>query len=231
MKLTLIEKKQEVPNVVTFILKPEQLLTWKPGQFMRYHIDDPNPDERLNNRFFTISSAPYEENIHLTSKFVPGDGSSFKKDLLKLSVGDKVEATGPSGEFIVPDVFISEGKKLCFIAGGIGITPFRSIILDLNQKKLPINITLLYANRDQNIVFKNELEEIVQRGKSLNIEYFINPKRIDGRAIKALPDLKSYIFYVSGPEPMVEAMEKMLYALKIPEENVVRDYFPGYKEI
>lgn len=226
MKLTLVRKKDEVPDVVTFEFTPEVPINWKAGQFMKYHIEDPSPDERRMDRYFTISSAPFEQLIKISSKFVPDDGSTFKKDLRKLSLGDSIQAIGPSGDFVVND----PSKNYVFIAGGIGITPFRSILLDLNYRKLPINITLLYANKTPDFVFKEELENIQKNNPIFKIHYFIDPKRIDEQAIRSLiSDIRSPIYYVSGPEPMVEAMEAMLYKIGVPKENVQRDYFPGYK--
>ncbi len=226
MQLKLVSKKVEVPNVISFIFEGD--LTFKPGQFMRYHLEDPKPDERSFNRFFTIASAPHERHIQLTTRFVPDNGSSFKKDLRHLQIGERIEASGPSGEFVVED----PNLNYVFIAGGIGITPFRSIVKDLDHRGLPINITLLYANRNSEIIFKEELEEIAAKNPNFKIHYFIEPERIDEAAIRSVvADLSVPIFYVSGPEPMVEAFEKVLFEMGVLDEHIKRDYFPGYKEI
>lgn len=228
MKLSLIEKKELAPDTIIFIFQPEDLnFTWKAGQFLRYHIEDPNPDSRRNDRFFTVSSSPLEKNIWLTTKFVPGDGSTFKRDLQKFNIGDTIEAKGPGGDFIIED----PNKQYVFIAGGIGITPFRAIIKDLDLKGSPINIILLYANKIPEAAFKQDLEEIASRHPEFKIHYAIDPQRIDEAFIRqTVPDLQSPIYYVSGPEPMVESLEKMLYQMGVPEseDKVKRDYFPGY---
>ncbi|MBI2011263.1 FAD-dependent oxidoreductase [Candidatus Daviesbacteria bacterium] len=232
MKLKLVNKKEETPGVISFYFASEIPINWTAGQFLYYEISDPKPDDRLTRRYFSISSAPFEKLIRLTTKFVPGDGSTFKKDLLNLKIGDLVEARGPSGDFILEDTNEQSSptdKDYVFIAGGIGITPFHSIILDLNYKNLPINITLLYANRDQNILFKNDLEGIAKSHPEFKIYYVLDPQRIDANIIKQyIPDILKPIYYVSGPEPMVEAMEKIVYEMGVPKEQVKRDYFPGY---
>lgn len=228
MKLTLIERKDVAPNTTSFIFESEDPeFTWKAGQFLRYHIEDPSPDSRKNDRFFTIASSPLEKFINLTTKFVPDDGSSFKKDLQNFKIEDTLEAQGPGGDFIVEEV----EKEHVFIAGGIGITPFRAIIKDLDLKNAPINITLLYANKIPEVAFKNEFEEIAKRHPEFKINYAIDTQRIDEEFIRnTISDLRSPIYYVSGPEPMVEAIEKMLYEMGVPEseDKVKRDYFPGY---
>lgn len=228
MKLKLIEKKQIAPNTTSFIFKPEEAINWKAGQFFRYQLPDPSPDERGESRFFTISAAPFEKNICITTKFLPDDGSTFKRDLQKLNVGQEIEGFGPSGSFTLnyPE------EEYVFIAGGIGITPFRSIILDLNHQGKPINILLLYANRDNNILFKGELEEIAKTHPEFKIHYFIGDNRIDEGALrKLIPDIKKPFFYISGPEPMVQSFEKMLAQMGAPQDHIRRDYFPGYQVI
>ena len=184
MQLTLVNKKSVAENVDVFLFQPDLELDWKAGQFMRYIINDPTPDDRRTYRFFSISSAPFEKHLMLTTKFVPGDGSTFKKDLLNLKVGDSIEATGPGGDFILED----PSKSYVFIAGGIGITPFRAIIMDLDHKNLPVNITLMYANRNTDFIFKSELESVQSRHPEFKIEYFVDPQKIDEKVINSIYD-------------------------------------------
>src|SRR5207244_1615721 len=106
------------------------------------------------------------------------------------------------------------------------ITPYRSILLDLDHKGFSINTKLLYANRDKNFVFKEELEMLAEKHPNFKIKYFVNPNRIDEKAIKEkVPDLSKPIFYVSGPAPMVFAFEKMLDQIGVSKEHVKLDDF------
>jgi ferredoxin-NADP reductase len=241
MKLTLTEKKLIWPNIYSFYFKPETDFKWIPGQFLRYRINQEAPDERGQNRFFSIASAPFEGQIQLTTKFAD-NGSSFKNELLELQVGDNIEAFGPSGEFS-----IREGiSNYIFIAGGIGITPFRSIILDLDHNKNPLDITLLYANRTTDLIFKEELEKIAREHKGFKINYFISeekgegknvtdnvriiPGRIDKAAVgREIENINSTVFYVSGPETMVYYFEDLLASLGVSGKNIVCDYYIGYE--
>lgn len=241
MKLTLVEKKLIGPRTYSFYFKSDEDFKWIPGQFLRYRINQEGPDERGQNRFFSIASAPFENQIQLTTKFAE-DGSSFKKELLKLTVGEEIEAFGPSGEFS-----IREGiSDYVFIAGGIGITPFRSIILNLDHSQMPIDVTLLYANRTTDLVFKEELEDIAQKHKEFKINYFISeekteekqitdnvkiiPGRIEKEAVgKVVRDIGSTLFYISGPETMVYYFEDLLASLGVSGKNMVCDYYVGYE--
>lgn len=206
------------------------------GQFLRYNFPHPNPDDRGVNRFFTISAAPWENFLMLTTKF-SDKGSSFKQNLLNLKVGQEVEADGPKGQFIYPD----PNQKAVFIAGGIGITPFRSILLDLDFKNLNPFITLLYANRNSQIPFKDLSDQLAQKHTNLKIIYTIDQQQPNWQGLVGKIDAKfiqsqvenfkdpNLIYYVSGPEPMVGALAKMLEEeLGIPKSQIKLDFFPGY---
>ena len=226
MILTLIKKRKEAGNVKSFIFKPENSLIWTAGQYLIYSLEHKNPDLRGKMRFFTISAAPFEKYPSITTRIDKTKGSSFKKALDSLKPGDTINAKGPDGDFVVKN----GNKQYVFIAGGIGITPFRSIIAAMNHKQLAMNITLLYSNKNKDIPFKSELEKITMTHPELKIHYFINPYRIDKNAVKKfVPDFKKPLYYISGPDPMVEKTEKLLLELGIKKENINLDYFSGYR--
>lgn len=229
MKLTLVEKRNEFSDVITFIFKPDTPFSFKAGQFLHYHLPHSNPDNRGNDRFFTIAAAPYEGVARITTRFASEKGSSFKNALHELKVGDVIEAEGPEGEFTVVE---DPSKSYIFIAGGIGITPFRSILLESAHESEPINVILLYANHDQNVLFKDELENLTKTNPNFKIVYVFSPLHIDSDKIrKTVPDLYLPVFYVSGPEPMVNGMVDILKKMNIPGDHIKKDWFPGYKHI
>ncbi len=228
MKLTLIEKKEEVPGVTTFVFEPEQPFVWQAGQYLHYVLPHESPDNRGTERWFTISSAPFEMRPQITTRHAEERSSTFKTALFALPIGSSIEADGPEGDFVVD----TPATELVFIAGGIGITPFRSILKELAHDSADPHVTLLYANRDENFVFKQELDALAQERPNLTIHYFSADERIDEDAIRTrVPDLSVPTFYVSGPEPMVEVFEKMLFGMGIPEARFKRDDFPGYEVI
>jgi ferredoxin-NADP reductase len=117
-----------------------------------------------------------------------------------------------------------------FIAGGIGITPFRAILLDLDRNQKPLNVQLLYANRDNDFPYRKELEALKKRHPEFRIDYVVSPNRIDEKTIpKFVPDMDNSVFYVSGPEPMVESLDKTLKKLGVPKKRIKNDFFPGYQ--
>jgi ferredoxin-NADP reductase len=225
MKFTLTATKQEANDTLSFIFAPEQPLQWKAGQLLRYVLDHPIPDDRGVERFFSIASAPHEKHVMLTTRFAP-KSSSFKKALRNLKPGDAIEAHDLEGDFVVDD----SAKTFVFIAGGIGITPYRAILLDLDYNKKPLNVQLLYANHDNDFPYQKELDALSRRHPEFRIEYVVSPNRIDEKSIPQLvSNLQDPMLYVSGPEPMVESMDDTLKKLGVPEERIKNDFFPGYE--
>jgi len=225
MKLKLTEKRQETPDVITFIFEPLEPLEWKPGQYLHYVLHHEPTDDRGSDRWFTNAAAPFENHVRITTRHTTDKGSSFKKKLFSLVEGKKIEMSVVEGDFVVED----PDQEYVFIAGGIGITPFRSILTQLDHDKKPINVTLLYSNRDQNIVYKEELEEIAKNNPNFKIHYVFSPEHIDEEKIKSvIPDVQKPLFYISGPEPMVDALGEALKKLGIPEDHLKQDWFPGY---
>ena len=222
MKLTLTNRKTEGPEVESFIFKPPESLVWEAGQFLHYVLHHEPTDERGSDSWFTVASAPSEGVVMITTRF---SNSTFKKALWELQVGHAIEVSDVDGDFLLD----SADKKYVFIAGGIGITPFRAILKEALHEGRPIDVTLLYASRDENITYKEELETIAKDNPNLKINYIISPERIDETKIRQLvPDIEKSFFYVSGPEPMTESLGNMLKAMGIPAERIKQDWFPGY---
>lgn len=223
MKLTLIKKQKEVSNIYTFFFKPEKKITWIAGQYLIYSLDHKNADLRGKQRFFTISSSPSEKLPTITTRIYK-NSSSFKMALFNLKPGETINAKGPDGDFIIN----SKTKQYVFIASGIGITPFVSIIKDLNYNNKKINVTLLYANKSPNkALFIKELEEIARLNKDFKIKNLLKQK-LTSNLLEQYVNPK-YIYYISGPDTMVEKVLNILKKLNINEDKIRMDYFSGYK--
>jgi ferredoxin-NADP reductase len=225
MKLTLAETKNEVSDVASFIFTPEEPLVWKAGQFMHVMLPHADSDDRGAERWFTISSAPFEERPMITTRIATEKGSTFKRALHTMQPGDSVEMDYIDGDFTVEDTT----KNYIFIAGGIGITPFHSILKEADHAGVGLNVTLLYANRGENVVYKDELEAFAEKNPNIKIFYITSPARIDEAAVRQyVPDLAAPMFYVSGPEPMVKSLQEVLIGMSVPAEHIKIDDFPGY---
>jgi len=224
MKLQLIERKPEVPGVESFIFEPQEPLSWKAGQFLHYVLHHEPTDDRGSDRWFTVASAPYEKNVMITTRHSEEKGSSFKNALFSLKTGEMIEVSDTDGDFTVDDL----EKEYVFIAGGIGVTPFHSILKELEHQGAKVKATLLYSNRDENVAYKAELERLASVNKNLRIEYIIAGRIDEAKIRETVTDLQKPLFYVSGPEPMVNAFNDMLKKMGVPEGNIKGDWFPGY---
>jgi ferredoxin-NADP reductase len=225
VKFTLVDKRTEVPGVESFTFEPSEPLTWKAGQYAHYRLPHEAPDDRGIERWFTLSSAPFEKHPAITTRFAPEKGSTFKQALAALKVGDSIESDYVDGDFTVDD----GAQEYVFLAGGIGITPFHSILKEAEHGGVKLKVTLIYANRDENVVFKNELDAWAQHNPDLKIHYLTAPERIDEQAIVArVPDLQKPLFYISGPEPMVKSLGEVLEGMGVSTDRIKLDDFPGY---
>lgn len=228
MKLKLIDKFNVTSYVITFVWQPESPLTWQAGQYLHYTLPHDSPDDRGIKRWFTIAAPPYEEHPRITTRMAAENGSTFKATLRALEIGDTIEATGPEGDFTVE----STDRPIVYIAGGIGVTPYRAILLQLDHDGASIQGRLLYANRNDEYVFREELDAIAAKHEGFEVSYFTDPQHIELEDIqKAASELTSPLYYISGPKPMVEAYKDKLVMAGIPEADIKLDDFPGYPAI
>lgn len=225
MRLKLIKRKTEVPGVESFIFAPAEPLSWRAGQFLHYVLHHRPTDERGSDRWFTVASAPFESEVMITTRFTNEKSSTFKQTLGALHIGESIEISDIDGDFVVDD----PSAELVFIAGGIGITPFHSILKEADHAGSKLRVTLIYANRNNDIVFKDELEKFAKNNPGLAIHYIVAPERVDENMLKKLvPNLQTPIFYVSGPEPMVKSLSAVLEGMGVAKEKIKQDDFPGY---
>lgn len=225
--LKLKEKIRLSHDVYDFVFTPEQPIKFIPGQYMEWTLEHPKADDRGNRRYLSLSSSPTERDIRIGVKFADPP-SSYKRSLFGMTPDQKIVASQLIGDFTLPK---DPAQKLVFIAGGIGITPFRSMIkylIDTNQKR---NITVFYvAKNPDDFVYKDVLEEARTK---LGIKTIYQASSINGRLTpeeiaKTLPDYRERIYYLSGSHIMVEGFEQVLKNLGAPKNQIITDYFPGF---
>lgn len=232
MKLTLIKKINESTGVKSFFFKPEKTITFSPGQYLYYTLSKLNfPDSKGATRHFTISSSPTEiDSIRLTTKI--REESGYKKTLDELSIEGAISADGPNGTFLFNE---KEKGFHVFLAGGIGITPFRSIIKYVIDKKLDNPIYLIYSNSDNDITFKKEFDKIAKVHSNIKINYVISSTEGHLDQIKISDLIKNWklvikncIWWICGPPPFTDAMEKILEKMKLSSGQIRSEKFSGY---
>ena len=179
-----------------------------------------NLDKRGTTRAFTISSSPTEDFLMITTK---KGVSKFKKHLASLKTGNTVESSHPAGTFI-----LDESSPAVFIAGGIGITPFRSMIKYAVDQKLSTPITLIYSNSTDDFLFKRKLDEWRKVYAKLELVYTVTSSTGRLTALYPKPYTLNPIYYLAGPPKMVDDFEKILLDLGVDETNIRYDRFDGY---
>lgn len=220
--LYLKEKEHLVDNIWAFRFTPAQPLRWTAGQFIRVELPHANPDEEGTKRWFTVSSAPYEGIVQITTRVTD---TTFKQALHALPIGGELQLIGkPDGDFVWEDA----EKPLVFVAGGIGITPFRSILRQRAHDALPLDVTLVYGSRTEDTVFREELESYAATDTNFALQYVIGRPLSAEELGKLVPALNDSIVYVSGPEPMVEALSDELVKAGVPDAQLRQDAFPNY---
>ncbi len=226
--LTLRKKEQLSADVIGFGFEPRKKFKFKPGQFLEWTLSHPHPDNRGVRRFFSIASSPTENSVLLVSKFYEKP-STFKQNLAKMEPGNEIIASDLGGEFTLPD---NLDTKLVFVAGGIGITPFRAMAKWIFDNKEYRDVILLFSNKKkEDIVFADIFKKAEQFGLKTVYVNTDTEGHIDEKLInEKVPDFKERTFYISGPEPMVMIFEKMLMEMGLKKNLVKRDYFPGYTE-
>ena len=229
MQLSLREVIPAEGDVRSFVFASAEPISWVPGQFIHYTLPHKDADQRGDERWFTISSAPHEGDIWITTRINQEYSSSFKQTLMAMKPGDTIEADIPEGDFTVDELT----RDYVFVVGGIGITPFLSILKQLAHDGKEIRAELLYANRDEaTIPFRSELEAFSRRHPGFKITYFIGDHFIDEAALRSAgAKLNDPLYFVSGPEPMVEAFKTKLEGMGIDEAHSKFDYFPGYDAV
>lgn len=221
MKLKLVKKTEETKDTKSFFFTSDEKFNWEAGQYLYLTLG------KITKQF-TIASSPTEKLIQITTRI--RKESEFKQNLDKLEIGDEIKARGPFGSFVL-SVHSSQFTVHCFLAGGIGITPFRSMIKNIVDLKLETEIYLIYSNSDSDFVFKKELDKWQKENKYIKINYVDTSK--SGRLNK--DSLNHFIsnhliscFWIVGPPAFVNAMEDILEKLKIAQDQIRIEKFIGY---
>ena len=232
-----VKEKREVAERTLFVVFDLQgrEVDFQAGQYFWVTLlDPPYDDERGNRRHITVATSPTERGVlGLATRL---RDSAFKRSLAELEVGDQVEVEEPKGSFVLPE---DTERRYVFVAGGIGITVFRSMLRCIADRSLPYDVTLLYSNRDvAGTAFLDELQELERRnGLRLVLTMTQDPDWAGERRHMNEDffedhlgsDLNAYTYLVAGPPPMVSGIVKTLRGLGVPEEQVLPERFSGYE--
>lgn len=223
-----IERIERTPAAISYRFKIPEGFNFTAGQYM--FLD-------LGNKLIrplSLSNCPQEaEFIEFTKRMT---GSPYCDRLESLESGETISVKGPVGKFC----YVDSSESLVMIAGGIGITPIRSILTDLEKKKGNTGtVILIYGNKDrEDIAFRDELEKIdLPDYKLIHVLSDITGMGKDACQglisadiiSREVPDCNNAHYMVSGPPAMVRAIKKELATLDVAEDHIRVDMFFGYK--
>jgi len=232
-----IKDKREVAKgtlLVVFDLLGREV-SFRPGQYFWVTLlDPPYDDEKGPRRHITVVTSPTERGVLGLATRVRD--SAFKRSLVELPVGTEVDVEQPKGDWALPP---ETDRPYVFVAGGIGITVFRSMLRYIADEQLPYRVTLLYSNRDrESTAFVDELQELERTVPDLRIVYTMTDdpgwegetRRIDSNFLRdhVGDELLTSTYLVAGPPALVEAVVAALDEAGVPEDQVRPERFSGY---
>jgi ferredoxin-NADP reductase len=232
-----VKEKREVAKgtlMVVFDLLGEEV-DFTPGQYFWVTLlDPPYDDEKGPRRHITAVTSPNDRGVlGLTTRL---RDSAFKRSLAELPVGAEVDVEQPKGDFLLPE---DTEQPYVFIAGGIGITVFRSMLRYIAEEGLPHRVTLVYSNSDrESTAFFDELQELESALPNLRLVLTMTDdpawegetRRIDAEMLRDHLDggLDAYTYLVAGPPDMVDAITGVLDEAGVPEDQVRPERYSGY---
>lgn len=227
------DKKEVAANTLKVVFQTNEPFTFKAGQYCFITLNELKyVDEKGPRRHFSIVNSPNGKGIITFTTRITESG--FKKTLKDLPTGTEVNLGPIAGAFVLPEAI---DKPLVFIAGGIGITPFMSMLSFVKEEKLPYKISLIYSNRDQSsTAYFNEVQgftDIPDFKLSMTMTEDPNwageKRQVDTNFIKEyFPNVNENYYMVVGPPPMVKAVEGALHEAGVNVENIKIENFTGY---
>lgn len=232
--LTLERIERAGAGAYDFIFNTDRRLAFAPGQYLEWTLPVRHPDDRGNRRYFTVASAPTEDQVRLGVRFYK-QASTFKRSLAAMKPGDRISASHLAGDFTLPS---NPRTKLVFIAGGIGVTPFRSMLQYLIDEGERRDVVMFYANaRVRDIAYMDVLEQArdelgIPTVYTVSDEETSEPGIVNGfiteeLIARSVPDYRERVFLLSGSHTMVAHFTQMLRDMGVPRHHIQTDFFPG----
>lgn len=232
-----IKEKREVAKgtlLVVFDLFG-RVVEFRPGQYFWVRLLDPPYDDKKGpRRHISVVTSPNDRGVlGLCTRL---RDSAFKRSLVALPLGAEVEVEQPKGDFVLPD---ETDLPYVFIAGGIGITVFRSMLRYIAEEQLPYRVTLVYSNRDrESTAFLEELSELARTHENIRlVPTMTDDPGWEGERRRIGPELlqdhldgglAGFRYLLAGPPAMVEAVTAQLSGAGVPDERIRAERFSGY---
>src|SRR5687767_11984008 len=201
--------------------------SFRAGQSVTLSLIDPPPAANSTQRIFSLASAPFEEGLAVATRM--RDASAYKNALKRLPLGARIKLKGPRGLMTLHE---DRSRAAVLIAGGIGITPFMSMLRQAAYDRLAQRLFLLCSNRrPEDAPFLAELQSLAQHNAHLRLLARMTDADgfIDESTVKRFTgDATAPVYYLAGPPAMVTAMKSILRAGGVGDQDVRSEQFYGY---
>lgn len=233
----MVDRRMIAESTMAFFFEWPADVHFMPGQCMDFTLTNPpETDAEGNVRTFSIASAPHEKRLMVATRMRP---TAFKRVLGNLPLGSEMACEGPFGDLVLPK---DATRPVALLAGGIGITPFRSMVAHAAHEHLPHRLYLFYSNRrPEDAAFLDELRAMQRDnpqytliGTMTAMDTAHRPWQgetgvIDRELLaKYLKDVAAPIYYLAGPPGMVSAMQVMLRNAGVKDTDIRAEEFAGY---
>ncbi len=236
-QIKLTARREVAERTVAFYFERPAVFTFKAGQFIDLMLPNPpKTDSEGNTRAFTIASAPAEDHLMVVTRL---RDTAFKRVLLNIPLETEACIEGPFGNLTLPE---STTRPLVFLAGGIGITPFRSMLVEAATQHLSHRLVLFYTNRrPEDAPFLHELQDLQQKISNYTFVGIMTKPEKSGvpwsgetgyldhaMLTRHLQGIESPIYYVVGPPTMVKSFRTMLETAGVRKADIRAEEFSGY---
>lgn len=228
--------EQVAEGTMAFRFEKPAGFSFEPGQAVALELIDPPAGDGQSRRTFSLVSAPFESTLVVATRM---RDSAFKRALKALPVGAGIRLKGPFGDMTLHE---DRARPAALIAGGIGVTPFMSMLRQAAQDTRPQRLSLIYSNRrPEDAAFLAELQGLERRNPNFRLcatmtEMGKSARKWDGEQSmvnadlvrRCVGDIKSPIYYLAGPPAMVDAMQEVLHGAGVAESDIRSEEFYGY---
>ncbi|MBZ5537105.1 MAG: FAD-dependent oxidoreductase [Acidobacteriia bacterium] len=237
-RVKLVKREEVAEGTMAFFFEKPPGFQFKPGQYMDVIlVNPPEKDDEGIARSFSLASAPFEEELMFATRM---RDTAFKRVLKAMPPGTEVDLEGPYGSFVLHN---NASRPALFLAGGIGITPFRSMVVQAAQTRLPHRMILVYCNRrPEDAAFLDELLKLQSLNENFTFVGLMTSMDRSHRLwegekghlsaevlMKHSKHLSDPIYYIVGPPGMVGAAHTMLNEAGINDDDIRSEEFGGYE--
>jgi ferredoxin-NADP reductase len=230
---TLVRKVKHNDSVTGFVFRADPQMRYRAGQYAEIEVTHEDPDNRGSKRWMSFASSPKETDLMIISR-ISEPPSSFKRALFSLQPGQDIIIDEPMGDFVLPrDTTV----PLIFIAGGIGVAPFRGICHEILTTQHSRSISMLYSARSYgDLLFVDSLEKATNQLHLYTTES--HPKTRHGHitankvieAIEKQSINQAPLIYIAGSAPFVQQLRDGLAGENVDPSIILTDYFFGSDE-